>query len=146
MDFFDNWKPIWRWVLFIPLFFFTYIVLNVLNSFTIGNYLGPYDESSIFSFIFYRFYMDTVCLGASIVISSLCIPKGKIITASIYLAIILVLFGLTLSAMLNNTSYYPTWKLIYSSITIILGGVGALLYVINSTKNERLTDSKPSFY
>lgn len=141
MTYFDNWKPIWRWLLFIPLFFVTYLLLNLLNTISLGRYIGAYDESSIFNFAFYRFYIDTVCLGASIVVSSMCIPKGKIVVASIYLAIILIIFGLSLSAILYNTTYYPIWKLIYSSITTILGGVGGLIYVITLTKSEKQQES-----
>ena len=136
MDMFDSWKPIWRWLLFLPVFFFTYFVLNILNSISFGWFFGPYDESSVFNFMFYRFYLDTICLGVSIVASSLCIPKGKIILASTYLAIILIVFGLTLSAILMNTTYYPTWKMIFSSLTIIAGGIGGLVYVISLTKEE----------
>lgn len=145
MDFFDNWKPIWRWLLFIPLFFITYILLNLLNSFSFGRYFGPYDESSIFSFVFYRFYIDTICLGASIVVSSMCIPKGKIVIASIYLAIIIMMFGFSLSAILLDATYYPTWKLIYSSVTTILGGVGGLIYVISLSKSQNIQESESNY-
>lgn len=141
MDFFDNWRPIWRWLLFIPLFFITYFLLNMLNSISLGRYIGPYDESSVFSFVFYRFYIDTICLGASIVVSSMCIPKGKIVIASIYLAFILIMFGLSLSTIMFNMTYYPVWKLIYSSITSILGGVGGLIFVINLSKTSKGQES-----
>ena len=137
MDFFDGWKPVWRWLLFLPLFFVTYFVLNLLNSISLGQYIGPYDESSIFNFVFYRFYIDTICLGGSIIVSSMCIPKGKIVLASTYLAIILIIFGLSLSAILMNATYFPAWKMIYSSLTTIAGGIGGLVYVISLTKQEK---------
>jgi hypothetical protein len=137
MNYFDNWKPVWRWVLFIPTFFVVYLLLYIINMLTLSRYFGPYDESSFFSFIYYRFFLDTICLGASIIVSCMCIPKCKILLASIYLGIILILFGFSIFSMIYITSYFPTWKLIYSSLTILVGGIGALVFVIILQSEEQ---------
>jgi hypothetical protein len=137
MNYFDNWKPALRWILFIPIFLVVYLLLYIINMITLARHFGPYDESSFFSFIYYRFYLDTICLGASIITSCLCIPKGKILLASIYLGIILIIFGFSIFSIIYNTSYYPTWKLIYSSLTILVGGIGALVFIINLQNEEK---------
>jgi hypothetical protein len=144
MNFFDNWKPIWRWLFFIPSFFITYLLLYFLNMISLSRFIGPYDESSFFSFIFYRFYLDTISIGASVIVSSLCVPKGRIVIASIYLGIMLLLFGSSLPIILSNSSYYPTWKLVYSLLTTLTGGIGALILVIAHVKEQKEKDLKLS--
>ncbi|MFC5775166.1 hypothetical protein [Ectobacillus antri] len=133
MNVFEGWNPIVRWVLFIPMLFITTVVLNFVMYWSITQFVGP-PEAGLSSSIFHTIYRDGVTIGAAIYISCICAPRFRIIIASIYAGIYLLLAGASVVTVLIgggdvNLGYY-----IFTVFMTIVGVIGGLLAVINKEK------------
>lgn len=136
----DKMPILVRWILFLPSILIVYFILRIFAAFSIGYGIGP-ENDGLISFLSYKFYYNFICVGASLMISCLIVPKGRIIVASIYLGIVLILTGMGLNNLLNNVTYSePLWRIIYETLTTIGGYIFALVLII---KNEKEMNKAP---
>lgn len=118
-----------RWILFIPFVFVVYFVMRLIGTLSIGYAIGP-EEGGFIDFLIYTFFYNFMCVGTSLFISCLMVPKGRLVVAFLYLAIILVLSGMGISNLMNGSEYYyPVWRVIYESLCTIGGYIFAFIIV-----------------
>ena len=70
-----------RWMLFIPLFFVSYLLFNKFLSFSLTPVFGLYDENDPFTFIAYNLYLNTISTALAIICSAFFAPKLRRIVA-----------------------------------------------------------------
>lgn len=145
MDFFDKWHPAVRWIGFIPVYFITYYIIYLLQSFSLTFVLGPYDESSFFNYMIYRAYFDIVCTGVAIYACARCIPKGRVIVACACGAIFFILAGFTFAVTFMYGTELPVWKVIFSFITCAIGTVGAIVATFMDEKDKKRNEQQEQY-
>lgn len=133
MEFFDKWHPVLRWILFIPVLFITTIVLNFVMYWSVTQFVGP-PESSLYSYIFHTIQRDCITIGAAIYMSCICAPRFRIIIASIYAGIYLMLAGAGVITVFMGGGDVDLGYYIFTVAMTIVGVIGGLLAVISKEK------------
>lgn len=138
-DFFDDWNKTLRWILFIPMLPIAYTI-----TFFVGKYCFWFaygwiglSEESILGFIILHFYLSFACFVIPIQVSVACAPKGKIIIASIYLGVIILLLGFATFSLITYGDGRPIWQSIYDYTLNLIGAIVALITVISQEASSR---------
>lgn len=138
-DFFENWNKVVRWILFVPMLPIAYII-----TFFVGKYCFWYaygwiglGDDSIIGFLILHFYLSFACFIIPIQVSVSCAPKGKIIIASIYLGIIILLLGFSTFSLITYGDGRPLWQSIYDYILNLAGAIIALISVVSQESSNR---------
>jgi ABC-type transport system involved in multi-copper enzyme maturation permease subunit len=134
----EKMPAVLRWIVFLPSVFIVYGIMGIVAAITIRYGFGP-ETDDFLSFIGYKFYYDFISIGFSLTISCLIVPKGRLLVASIYLAIILILSGIGISNTMNGAdeNVLPLWKIIYELVMTIGGYIFAFVMVKFNEKELR---------
>jgi hypothetical protein len=135
-SFIERIHPIWRWVLFIPVFLLLKLLMDYVSIFSL-NFMFTQDDSVFYSYIIYHFQTDFICLAISFYVSCIVAPRGRIIIASIYLGISVLFLGYTLALVIQNGLIsMPIWKFVFGIACMIGAGIFNLIYVLKLTKKS----------
>lgn len=138
--------PVWaRWVCFIPALFVSALIMYLMINFIFEG-LSQYVKNETLFYILSRVAFNLMGVFFIIFSSISMIPKGKIILASIYLGIIILSMGFSLTSyfFLNNGEY-SLWQLIYEAVLTIAAGIIALVYTIHWERDQKIKVSKTTY-
>lgn len=138
-NFFDNWNKTLRWIAFVPMLCIAYVITFLLGkvSFWYGYGWMGLSEDSVVGFLILHFYLSFVCFCIPILVSVSCAPNGKIIIASIYVGLILILFGFSLFSTMTYGDGRPLWQSVYDYVLNLAGAILALVSVISEEKRNK---------
>lgn len=139
--------PTWaRWVGFIPMLAITAVVVYFVANIWLEVWFGYFTNGTV-QYILGRIAFNLIgiyfCLFASISM----IPKGKIILASIYLGVIVLLIGFvgTSYIFMGPGEEYKLWQIILESVFTFSSGLFALLATISWEKEQKDAESKVTY-
>ncbi|MBR3118941.1 MULTISPECIES: hypothetical protein [Oceanobacillus] len=122
-----------RWMLFIPLFFVSYLLFNKFLSFSLTPVFGLYDENDPFTFIAYNLYLNTISTALAIICSAFFAPKLRRIVALSLVLFIALYFLAHIPFILSGLLHMAIWKLLFSMLTMLLGGFWGVRVVYRKT-------------
>ncbi|MEK4882618.1 MULTISPECIES: hypothetical protein [Paenibacillus] len=131
--------PIWaRWIGFIPMLAITAVAVYFVANIWLEVWFG-YFSNEIVQYLLGRIAFNLIgiyfCLFASISM----IPKGKIILASIYLGLIVLLIGFvgTSYIFMGPGEEYKLWQIVLEAVLTFSSGLLALLTTISWEKEQK---------
>lgn len=137
MNFSKTWIRVLRWILFIPTFFLTYTLLNILTYFLFNHFFG-YPNVNIICQIIYIFQRDLINFAVCIYFSCMCAPKFKVGIGLIYLGIILLTIGVGLVYHLLSNGFTGLVEYAFTCLVCFHGGLfGLALVMENHNKLKR---------
>jgi hypothetical protein len=136
MEFFDKWHPVLRWILFVPIFFVVYFVLNLIIASNIARYFGP-PEESIASYILHTIQRDGISVAIGIYVSCMCAPRHRIVIASIYAGLLLFLLGIGLMEVVYTSEPKDIWLFVITCGVSIIACIIGLISVIHKEKERK---------
>lgn len=122
-----------RWMLFIPLFFVSYLLFNKFLSFSLTPVFGLYDENDPFTFIAYNLYLNTISTALAIICSAFFAPKLRRIVALSLVLFIALYFLAHFPFIVTGLLHMAIWKLLFSMLTMLLGGFWGVRVVYRKT-------------
>ncbi|MBP2079107.1 hypothetical protein [Oceanobacillus polygoni] len=129
----DKLPNYFRWILFIPFFFITYYLFNKVLSFSLAPVFGLYDENDPFTFIAYNLYLNTISTALAIICSAFFAPKLRRIVARSLVLFIALYFLAHIPFIATGSLQISVWKLLFSMLTMLLGGFWGLRVVYRKT-------------
>lgn len=134
-DYMPNWL---RWMLFIPAVPFTSIVFYLFANFSF-EMLFEYTPNATLQYIIIRIFYNLIGIYMCIYVSVSIIPKGKVILASVFLGIIILLMGFSSASYLfyGFDGGGQVWQLLYEIVLSIASGITALVLTIKSVKDTQ---------
>lgn len=134
MSILDKMPNHFRWALFIPYFFLTYIVLNKVLSFALMPIFGPYDEKVSFTFVAYQLYLNILSTAIAIISSAFVAPKYRRKIAIAFVIMIVLYFIANLLFMTEGDILVQNWRLLFSMVTMLIGGIWGIRVVFRKTE------------
>ena len=129
----DKLPNYFRWMLFIPLFFVSYLLFNKFLSFSLTPVFGLYDENDPFTFIAYNLYLNTISTALAIICSAFFAPKLRRIVALSLVLFIALYFLAHFPFIVTGLLHMAIWKLLFSMLTMLLGGFWGVRVVYRKT-------------
>lgn len=129
----DKLPNYFRWILFIPLFFVTYLLFNKFLSFSLAPVFGLYDENDPFIFIAYNLYLNTISTALAIICSAFFAPKLRRVVALSLVLFIALYFLAHIPFIVTGLLQMAIWKLLFSMLTMLLGGIWGVRVVYRKT-------------
>jgi hypothetical protein len=138
--------PLWvRWVGFIPALCVSAVIMYFVINICLEG-LSKYIPSDTVYYIISRIGFNLMGIFFCIFSSISMIPKGKIILSSIYLGIIILAMGFTLTSFfLLNNGEYKLWQILYEAILTTASGIIALVYTIHWEKDQKSKMNKITY-
>lgn len=138
--------PTWaRWVGFIPVLFLSAVLMYFVINICLEG-LSRYIPNDTVYYIISRIGFNLMGIFFCIFSSISMIPKGKIILASIYLGVIILAIGFTVTSfLLLGGEEYKLWQIIYEAILTIASGIISLVYTVIWEKDQKSKLNKVTY-
>jgi hypothetical protein len=138
-----NWM---RWLGFIPMLALSAVVVYFIANIWLGTWFGYFSNETvqyILGRIAFNMFGIYFCLFSSISM----IPKGKIVLASIYLGLIVLLIGFvgTSYIFMGPGEEYDLWQIIFEAVLTFSSGLLALLTTISWEKEQKVKADKITY-